>query len=378
MRIALSTEVLEWALNRSNRRESLENKFPKVSEWLSGDVQPTLRQLENFAKAAAVPFGYLLLSDPPEESLPITHFRTLRSDTSRRFSPDLLETIQKMQQRQEWMREHLIEQGHDRLSFVGSASFNDDPVAVARRIREDLGIQEDWAAIHTRWEDALRALEKKVEEAGVLVMVNGIVGNNTHRNLDPREFRGFVLVDDYAPLVFINGADAKAAQMFTLAHELAHVWFGVSASFDLRELQAADDLHEQICNRVAAEFLVPQSGFEKVWQSVRTEEKPYKIIARRYKVSEIVAARRVLDLGFITSNDFFEYYHEWQGQKRKKSSSGGDFYATQGFRIGKRFGQALVSSVQEGRTLYTDAYRLTGLYGKTFKQYAQEVYGRTL
>ncbi len=378
MRIALSAEVLEWALDRSKRRESLENKFPKVSEWLSGTVQPTLRQLEDFAKAAAVPFGYLLLSEPPEESLPISHFRTLRSDTARSFSPELLETVQKMQQRQEWMREYLIEQGHDRLLFVSSVSFTDDPVVIARRIREHLGIQEDWAAIHTRWEDALRELENKVENAGILVMVNGIVGNNTHRNLDPQEFRGFVLVDDYAPLVFINGADGKAAQMFTLAHELAHVWFGVSASFDLRELQPADDVHEQICNRVAAEFLVPQNGFESVWQSARTDENPYKVIVRRYKVSDIVAARRALDLGFITRNEFFKYYHEWQGHKREKSSSGGDFYATQGLRIGKRFGQALISSVQDGSTLYTDAYRLTGIYGKTFKQYAQEVYGRTL
>lgn len=378
MRIALSAEVLEWALDRSNRRESLENKYPKVSEWLSGAVKPTMRQLEAFARAAAVPFGYLLLSEPPKESLSITHFRTMRNDTARSFSPELLETVQKMQQRQEWMREYLIEQGHDRLPFVSSVSFTDNPVVIARRIREDLGIEEEWAAIHSRWEDALRELESKVEKAGILVMVNGVVGNNNNRNLDPREFRGFVLVDDYAPLVFINGADAKAAQMFTLAHELAHVWFGVSASFDLRELQAADDPHEQVCNRVAAEFLVPQSGFENVWRPARTEENPYKLIARRYKVSEIVAARRAFDLGFISRNEFFTYYREWQGQKRKKSSSGGDFYATQGLRIGKRFGQALVSSVQEGKTLYTDAYRLTGIYGKTFKQYAHEVYGRAL
>lgn len=378
MRIALSSEVLEWALQRSNRRESLENKFPKVSEWLSGAIQPTLRQLEDFAKAAAVPFGYLLLPEPPEERLSITHFRTRGNGDVRSFSPDLLETVQKMQQRQAWMREYLMEQGHDRLPFVNSVSSGDDPVFIAKQIRKQLGIGEEWANIHSTWTDALRSLENKVEAVGILVMVNGVVGNNNTRKLNPQEFRGFVLVDDYAPLVFINGADGKAAQMFTLAHELAHIWLGLSASFDLRELQPANDVNEKICDSIAAEFLVPQHSFRALWESVKDRENPYGTIARRFKVSEIVAARRALDLGFIGRDEFFDFYDTNMNQRRVKSSPGGDFYATQSLRIGRRFGQALVGSVQEGKTLYTDAYRLTGIYGKTFRQYAQEVYGRTL
>lgn len=207
------------------------------------------------------------------------------------------------------------------------------------------------------------------------MVVNSIVGNNTRRKLDPSEFRGFVLVDDYAPLVFLNGADGKAARMFTLAHELAHVWFGTSAAFDLRELQPADDKIEKGCNRVAAEFLVPEEELRQIWPSVCKEAEPFQALARRFKVSELVVARRALGLEFITRNEFLDFYQDYQTKERfaAQGSEGGDFYATQNLRIGRRFAEAVVCAVREGRLLYKEAYELTGLYGKTFEQYAKSL-----
>lgn len=377
MRIELNALILEWAIRRSGSRAELVRKFPKLSEWMSGAVNPTLRQLESFAKAAAVPFGYLLLAEPPEEELPIPHFRTLEDEPFRRPSPDLLETVYTMQQRQAWMREFLIDQGHESLPFVGSASLTEDPLKVAQQIRKTLGLEEMWASKQTNWSAALRELQIKIEEAGILVVVNGVVGNNTHRKLDPGEFRGFVLVDEHAPLVFVNGVDGKAAQMFTLAHELTHVWFGSSAAFDLRALLPADNQTEQICNRVAAEFLIPEISLHSLWPSARHETDPFQTIARHYKVSKIVAARRLLDLKLITHDEFFGFYREWEGRERFTSlkRDGGNFYANQNFRIGRRFGETVVRAAKEGRLLYTEAYRLTGLYGATFQRYAKTAYG---
>jgi len=378
-RITISGPVVRWALERSGRRARLERRFPKLPEWLSGESQPTLHQLEDFAKATSTPLGYFFLPEPPEERLPIPHFRTLGNGRLRQPSPELLETVQMMERRQAWMREYLIEEGSEPLGFVRSAEPTVEPERLAVEMRRTLGLGEGWAAGNRTWTDALRQLRSRMEEGGILVVVNGVVGNNTRRKLDPAEFRGFVLVDEYAPLVFVNGADGKAAQMFTLAHELAHVWFGSSAAFDLRELQPADDSTELACNRAAAEFLVPKSQLRDFWPSAKrgVEQEPYQAVARHFKVSELVVVRRAFDLELITKSDYLDFYRGYQREERAAAASqgqgGGDFYANQNLRIGRRFAEVVVGAAREGRLLYRDAYQLTGLYGKTFERYAQSL-----
>jgi Zn-dependent peptidase ImmA (M78 family) len=376
--VSVSEPVIRWALERSSQRANLEKRFSKLPEWLSGKSQPTMHQLEALAKATSTPPGYFFLPEPPEEQLSIPHFRTLGDGRPLKPSPDLLETVQVMERRQAWMREYLVEQGSEPLSFVRSAQLTVEPERLANEMRRALGLAGGWAANQPRWTDALRQLHNRIEEAGILVSVSGIVGNNTRRKLDPTEFRGFVLVDEYAPLVFVNGADGKAAQMFTLAHELAHVWFGSSAAFDLQELQPADDETERACNRVAAEFLVPASQMRNFWSSVRQEPEPFQATARHFKVSELVAARRAIDLGLIKRSEFLDFYRDYQEREHRaaaKNQEGGNFYATQNLRIGRRFAEVVVRAAMEGSILYRDAYQLTGLYGRTFEQYAQSLIG---
>ncbi|MBM3148428.1 MAG: ImmA/IrrE family metallo-endopeptidase [Deltaproteobacteria bacterium] len=375
IRVEVSPKVLSWAAERTG--VNLQRKFPHLGEWLSGVAQPTLRQLEEFAKVTSVPFGYLFLPEPPEERSPIPHFRTVPQHMPERLSADLMETIQIMQRRQAWMREYLIEQGHEPVPIVGSASVLEDPSAVARQMCKVLEIGDDWAASQRTWTEALSALKDKAEDSGILLVTSSIVGNNTRRKLSVEEFRGFVLVDEYAPLVFINGSDGKAAQMFTLAHELAHVWLGRSASFDLRDLQPALDETEQVCNRISAEFLVPGDSLRQFWSMVREQTYRFQAVARKYKVSEIVAARRALDLRLIERDEFFYFYEEYQQRERqkRKAEEGGNFYATQNLRLGQSFGQAVILATREGRLLYDEAYRLTGLYGRTFERYAELVLG---
>jgi Zn-dependent peptidase ImmA (M78 family) len=376
-RVSVNSDVLRWAVNRSGRTfATLQRKFPKIREWEKGESQPTLRQLESLAKATLTPFGFFFLPTPPEERLPIPHFRTLGDQPLIRASANLLDTIQIMQRRQAWMREFLIDQGQDRLLFVGSAGRDQSAHEVATRIRHTVGFDEDWAVHQPSWTDALRVLRGAIETAGILVMVNGIVGNNTRRKLDPNDFRGFVLVDEYAPLLFVNGSDGKAAQMFTLAHELAHVFFGSSAAFDLRELQPANEPTELACNRVAAEFLIPERELHRIWPSIRTDPEPFQTVASHFKVSVLVAARRALDLRLIPKAEFLEFFRLYQEDERRlaaKRPSGGDFYATQNSRIGRRFAEAVIRAVKEGKLLYSDAYRLTGLYGKAFDRYAADL-----
>jgi len=373
-RVAVSEAVLDWAVDRSGLSlADVESRFPKLRQWIAGQSQPTLRQLESLAKLTLTPLGFFFLAEPPVERLPIPYFRTLGDEASHRYSPDLLETIHVMQRRQGWLRELLVDQGQEELPFVRSAKLDESPSSVARRIRKALGLSPQWTGQLSSWTEALQVLREAMEDAGIMVIVNGIVGNNTHRKLDPEEFRGFVLVDEVAPLVFVNGADGKAAQMFTLAHELAHVFLGSSAAFDLREMSPAKDATEQGCDRIAAEFLVPQEGLRRMWPSVKGDSERFQSIAREFKVSTLVAARRTLDLRLIPRAEFFAFYHDYLNDERRKAAQkpqGGDFYANQNLRVGRRFASAVFRAVKEGKLLYAEAYRLTGLYGKTFDRYA--------
>jgi Zn-dependent peptidase ImmA (M78 family) len=370
-KVAVKESILRWAVERSKRSpDAFLPKFPHLRDWEEGIAMPTLHQLEQLATATHTPLGYFFLEKPPTEALPIPHFRTLVEETPNDPSPDLLETVYSMQRRQDWMREFLIAESHAPLPFVGRAKPSDSPEVLARTLRTILGFADGWAVTAPNWAAALRKLQHASEQAGILVAVSGIVGNNTRRKLDPAEFRGFVLVDDYAPLVFLNGADGKAAQMFTLAHELAHVLFGSSAAFDLRQMAPAQGGIERACNRLAAEFLVPAEQLRVAWLQTRSQDDPWQFLARQFKVSEIVAARRALDLKLIGHETFREFYETYIRMERKKpKGDGGDFYLTQSSRLGGLFGTTVARAVREGRLLYTEAYELTGMRGKTFDNF---------
>jgi Zn-dependent peptidase ImmA (M78 family) len=374
-RIAVKPELIRWARERAGLTESaLVERFPKYMEWEIGRSHPTLRQLEGLAKKTMTPFGYFFLPEPPEEQLPIPDFRTLRDRLVRRPSPNLLETIHTMQMRQDWMRDYLIEQGANPFPFVGSVTLESSPFEAARRIRETVGMTSGWAREHPTWTAALLGLRRSVEAIGVMVVINGVVGNNNTRKLDPEEFRGFVLCDSYAPLIFINGADFKSAQMFTLAHELAHLWLGRDGVFDLPDLQPGTSDVERYCDAVAAEVLIPSREMQEFWRGLAQMAAPFQTVASRFKVSPIVAARRALDLHLIGRNEFFSFLQTQEENEKRKAAaqkSGGDFYLTQEIRIGRRFGEAVIRSAREGRLLYRDAYRLTGLSGETFNRFAK-------
>lgn len=347
-------------------------RFPKFEDWLSGQEQPTLKQLETFAKATHTPVGYLFLPQPPVEEVPIPDFRTVGSIEIESPSPDLLDTVYTCQQRQEWYQEFARINKFDKVPFVGTATTNDDVVKTAVRMRRALGFDLEQRRTVRTWEEALRLFVGHVDDAGVLVMVNGVVGNNTHRKLDPEEFRGFALADTFAPLIFINGADTKSAQMFTLAHELAHLWLGESALTDVSPASRPTQAVERWCNQVAAEFLVPLDLLKKDYNPKQELEDQLQGLMKHYKVSSLVMLRRLFDAKKLGREDFEALYSEESARLRALAESGdggGSFYNTHGVRTGKRFSRAVYLSALEGQTLMRDAYRLLGVVTEsTFRE----------
>ncbi len=378
MILTLQPTVLQWARERASLGETalakkLHTTEEKVTAW-EQDGKITFAKMQDIARVTHTPEGYFFLQQPPEDRLPIPDFRTLKDAPMKRPSPDLLDTVHAMQQRLAWMREFLMDEGEDPLPFVGSATLRSKPELVAEDMRRTLGFTDGWANQEKSWTDALMHLRQKIEAAGILIVINGVVGNNTHRKLSPDEFRGFALCDSYAPLIFINGADFKSAQMFTFAHELAHLWIGKDGVSNFDALQPPPVDVETWCNRVAAEFLMPTEELQDCWTKARRAEEPFQALAKRFKVSAIVAARRALDLGLIERKAFFDFYNAYLADERRKEAqhaSGGSFWNNQNVRVGQRFGHAVVRAAREGKLLYRDAYHLTGMHGETFTKFAE-------
>ncbi|MFN3554839.1 MAG: ImmA/IrrE family metallo-endopeptidase [Bacteroidales bacterium] len=373
--VTIEPKMLTWAITRAGRDvESFIAEEPRVQHWLDGSKQPTLRQLEEFSKKVHVPFGYLFLDSPPKESLLIPFFR---SETGRvkNVHINVYDTILLMQNRQTWLKEYLAENDFPNLPFVGRFRSNNNIEDVAADIRQVLGLTGEWASAMPNWEKALSHLAEKIEEQGIVIVFNGVVENNNYRKIPVSDCRGFVMVDPLAPFMFINNADAKAAQMFTIAHELAHIWIGQSAGFDFRNMQAAPDPIEQFCDKVAAELLVPESHFTRVWQQTPDISK----CSRHFKVSEIVIARRALDTGKLTRDEFFDFYRNymarWQSSKGNRPS-GGDFYVNTRKRLSMPFAAHVNNALKSGQLLHRDAYKLTGLKGDTFQTFFENQFVR--
>lgn len=363
MRVEVNPAMFRWARERAGINEDeLTHRFPKFRDWEGGDARPTLNQLEAFAQVTHAPIGYLFLQAPPAEHLPIPDFRTMENQRVDRPSPDLLETIYLCQQRQEWYRDYASATREQPLPFIGTATTNSDVVATASAIRHLLKFSIEERRQLPTWTDALRKFIALADAIGVLVMVNGVVGSNNRRKLDPAEFRGFALSDGIAPVVFINGADTKSAQMFTLAHELAHLWLGQSALSDIEPVSAPQNRVEDWCNRVAAELLVPLDAFRAAYRANEDLAVALQRLARQFKVSTLVILRRIYDAGGLTREAMWEAYRQELARLRELQvkGSGGDFYLTLGARVGKRFARALVGSTLEGQTLHRDAFRLLG------------------
>lgn len=367
-RVNIQAERYRWAIQRAGITvDDYIDSHPDVAltEWMSREKSPTVKQLETFAKSVNVPFGFLFLENVPQENVPFPVFRG-EAGRYNHFDLNVYDTVNAVQQRQDWLEEYLVRNDIDICQFVGSVTLNTAINETVCRLREALNLDTRWAFALANTEAAVNKLTEMLEFAGVFVAYNGIVGNNTHRILKVSECRGFALVNNVAPYIFVNSGDAPTAQLFTLIHETAHLMLGVSAGH-AEANTLSDDATERYCDKVAAEFLVPAQELRVVWKNGELKK-----TARMFRVSELVVARRALELHLMNNNEFHEFWIEYTNRPpytRRVSSSGGSFYRTSVKRVGRLFAIHVKNAVSSRQLSFTDAYRLTGLYGNTYTKF---------
>lgn len=364
-RIDINPKMLSWAIQRAGYDVDLFlQEHSDIADWYNKKKLPTENQLEAFAKKLHVPYGYLFLDEPPTEEIPIPMFRGEAGNGG--FNLNVYDTILSLQRRQEWLADYLTDNEYDTCPCVGVISLKtpiNDAVAVLRNL---LDLKENWAFERRDYADAVNKLTEQIENIGVSVSFNSSVENNNRREIPVEECRGFALVDKVVPFIFVNNKDSKTAQLFTLIHETTHILLGTSAGFG-GEMEQIHDATERYCDKVAATFLMPDELMKKVWKGISQT-------AKKFKVSELAMARRAHELHLISNEVYRAFYLEYKNRpiSNKKTSGFGNFYATALKRVGHLLAVHINNAVKSRQLDYLQAYRLTGMYGKTYQTFVNE------
>ncbi len=358
----VNPSLLRWSRERAGlSTEQVAKKLPvkpdRVQEWEAGQTKPTFLQAQKWASLAHIPFGFLFLQQPPVEQLPLPDLRTVGGIAPQRPSLELLDTVRDAIRKQDWYLEYLQNQEHQPLAFVGRFDSRSRVAEVVNDIRRTLGVNPDAARLD--YDKYSRALIDAAEMAGILVMRSGIALGNTHRKLEVSEFRGFAISNAHAPVVFVNSSDAPTARLFTLLHELAHIWIGSSGVSDGSTANGRDE--ERFCNAVAGEFLAPEAQFRALWNADVNWEANLAPLATRFHISKLAIGRRALDLGYISREQYGAYYRAILKVFQSEKGGGGDYYRNATAKNSPRLSKAVLIEAMSGRMLLRDAGRLLGV-----------------
>lgn len=367
-RVEVKRDIYLWAIKESQKDfGEIQNRFKKIGAWISGESNPTFRQLESLAKFLRVPLGYMFLMKPPKDDLIESEFRTIGNKIPI-ISKDLQDTLYIMVRKKNWLSEHRRAKGwgkllHDKISNLGKAD--------AHLAKSYIDLEEFWYRDQKNNDVAFKYLRQKLEDKGIIVMQSGVVGSDNRRSLNVEEFRGFLLYDDIAPLIFINSNDSKAGKIFTLIHEYIH--------FLLQEddIFLDEDSDETSINKITAEFLMPTAHILEQWDGSKPELGQIEELSNMFHVSELALAIMLEGLGKIPQNvvSMVKKQTERVLKERSTGESGGDYYRTSRSRLSNSFLAAVIQGAESGDISYTYAFDLLGGSAKLYDYFKKEIFG---
>jgi Zn-dependent peptidase ImmA (M78 family) len=352
--ILVNPAVLAWFGERCGGLEDFAQSQSKTElgqqKILRGEL--TESQAKALAHKADKSVGFLLLDTPPRDvqiSIPDLRTRNDKTPLDENFKKIYLDAIYK----QDWLIETRNNLGVDELKFVGKFNTSakvKDIVADMNRV-----LTPPHPTTQTDIDGYYRNLVKSAEAAGVLVIQNSCVINNTHRHLDTNQFLGFSVAHKIVPMIFINTADKSKAKIFTLIHELAHLWLnasGISESY-----RNKDSKIEALCNKIAGEFLVPQGEFLKLWKDGMDPLSQIKTIGDKFKVSHVVVAVVALINNKINEQEFQDIRNQYKARDEQapKSGSSNMQIASVINRSGHVLAEMVARRLAEGYIDYKDA-----------------------
>lgn len=385
----ITPNVLKWA--RESARMTEEIAAAKVSvpverlkEWEAGISLPTIRQAQTLAKAYKRPFALFFLPEVPRDFQPLQDFR---KPGSKSLTTSSIFIIREIQQQQAWISDLHAENEDDKLPFVGRFSIKDNPQEVAKDILTTLKLTPTFY----KTDNPIREWIDAAETAGIFVSRTSFI--HSKLKLDSEELQGFAIADPYAPFIFINSDDWNAPQLFTLVHELAHIWIaetGISNEVQ-PEVKNKDKFHpvELFCNEVAANALMPSAVIQNIDTSAFQNSTEVFRIAKQLGVSSFALLVRALNLSLITlpvyqklkkqaDIDYAEYLKKEADRKSKlkdKEKKGGpNYFLLQLNRNSRLFTQSVLDAFRGGLIEPTLASNLLNVQVNKFQKLESQLY----
>jgi Zn-dependent peptidase ImmA (M78 family)/transcriptional regulator with XRE-family HTH domain len=357
--------LLDWCrLDEAAVARKLHLKPAKIASWISGESGPTWNQLEDFARYLNVPVTTFFRpwQDP---EMPLKDFRR-GPNAGSTPSMDLLSLVYDARRKQDWWKEQALATDCPLVCSVKPAMH---PADAGRRVREILGLDELQRRSRS-WDEFRRNLCAQMERLGVLVLRRGHVRDATSRKIRPDEAAGFAIPDQTAPVVYVNTGTYVNAQIFTLVHEAVHLAMSQQALDD--DLEIADlprQETERFCDRAAAEALVPADELERAWQG------DADVMARKFRVSTWVILLRALELNMIRREEYFRMLADYRRQIQKEPTSKrrGRIDANIAAWNGRRFTNAVVERLREGKITHTEAASLLWVSTRSLLAYLRSV-----
>lgn len=345
--------------------QQLKEKVKDIELFISGRKNPTFNQVSKIAKIINIPTGLLLLDTRIEKSVNTLDFRTINSTNLNvnGLSPELKDTIKEMEVKQDFLKSEIT----TNLDFISKFSIESDYLEVTNYIKRLLNVADYHYYNKGFKEKPLNFFRSKISSLGIYVFFNGKVKDNTHRQLNINEFRGFVLVDKTAPIIFVNQKDSKAGQLFTLIHELVHLFIGSEGIFNNSDNEFGVNKTEAFVNKVTGEILVPTSELLQMFPS------DISSLATTFRVSKFVVARRLLDTKLIDHTEYLSLIDELSKEFVKTKNivsdkkTSGNYKNNLNFRMDKQFFYYIESALNHNKITYTEAFNVLGVGYKGYK-----------
>ncbi|MEI0747931.1 ImmA/IrrE family metallo-endopeptidase [Brachyspira pulli] len=380
MKVKINNEVLKWA--RESVNLSIDEVIDKIKmktftkddlvKFENGEQLPDLNLAKKLSKLYGISFAVLYMTSIPKNIQPkINDFRQLDSKLSR----NAIFLMRKLINHQEWVKSYLVSNNAKELDFVGTISINSKIEDTIYKIKNVLNIEINFNKDSKYNFDNIKEL---LENNNIFVSVGNSYNFNHLSSVEVKEIRGFAIADKIAPFIFVNSSDTDNAKLFTLIHELVHIFIGETgiSNISFTNINKQNEI-EKYCNKVTSEILLPENIFNDYWNKSTNEniEEKISFISSKLPVSKLAILVKARSFGYVEENIFNKLFSKFSNIKLKNKILNGQpnpYYIIRNLNT-KRFSNYVLDAYYDNNITLKDTCNLLSIKPYKLEKYIEKV-----